>query len=520
MNSATGATPSGSDSGAPRSAWLALHELGDRPREAPHVRERLRLVEVILSHELRERVASVMPSDSRFAAASTRLVSEQRRARPGVRAWQAAEQPMSGAMRRMVRRARARAGRKHAPLRRRTRVRDLAPVIASTLGISRQESGAMKDSIQDYIKRVQDLAEHVRGNEQATKQSLIGPLFTLLGYDLTDPRQCVPEYKVDFGKERSVKPIDWAFFQGGKPTFFVEAKEVGRKLAHYDEQLADYFAKAPEVKLGILTNGIQWRFYTDLTNQNVMDKEPFVKWDVLGDEPPPIEFLAVLQRSEYNTSLLRTYAQRTYQHNLLLGELNRLLEPAPEFTKLAVANIETRNLTAAVVESWKPVLASAINEWAKQRALNSVVASAQRRPEPAPEVPAAEAKEPRASKAKIETTPEELAAFATIQGLLGKERPIAYEDTASYFKIHLPERRFSTVCRFSFRKKGVLVLVVPVAPDRVTALAQVPSAPIGKEGWASVTLDSAADLPRIAEVLRAAWDVQKSGKAQADDGAE
>ena len=82
-----------------------------------------------------------------------------------------------------------------------------------------------------------ETAEHVRGNEQATRSSLIGPLFTLLGYDLTDPRQCIPEYKVDFGRERSVKPIDWAFLQGGNPLFFVEAKEAGRKLAGFDEKI-------------------------------------------------------------------------------------------------------------------------------------------------------------------------------------------------------------------------------------------------------------------------------------------
>jgi hypothetical protein len=51
----------------------------------------------------------------------------------------------------------------------------------------------MRDALQAYVKRVQDLAEHVRGNEQANKQSLIRPLFTLLGYDLTDPPECVPE---------------------------------------------------------------------------------------------------------------------------------------------------------------------------------------------------------------------------------------------------------------------------------------------------------------------------------------
>ena len=101
----------------------------------------------------------------------------------------------------------------------------------------------MKDLLLAYVKRVTDLVDHVKGNEQATKQSLIGPLFTLLGYDLTDPRECIPEFKADFGKERSSKPVDWAFLQGGHPVFFVEAKEVGKKLTGYDEQLGDYFAK-------------------------------------------------------------------------------------------------------------------------------------------------------------------------------------------------------------------------------------------------------------------------------------
>src|SRR4051812_48691265 len=144
----------------------------------------------------------------------------------------------------------------------------------------------MSEAILDYVKRVKERAEHVRGNEQATKQSLIGPLFTILGYDLTDPRECIPEYRVDFGREKSVKPIDWAFMQNGRPIFFVEAKEVGKKLPWYDEQLADYFAKAPEANLGILTSGVNWRFFTDISKTHIMDREPFLTWDVLNDEEP------------------------------------------------------------------------------------------------------------------------------------------------------------------------------------------------------------------------------------------
>ncbi len=231
----------------------------------------------------------------------------------------------------------------------------------------------MREALLQYVKRVQELAEHVRGNEQATKQSLVGPLFTLLGYDLTDPRECVPEYRVDFGPNRSVKPIDWAFFQAAKPIFFVEAKEVGKKLGSYDEQLADYFAKAPESRLGVLTNGVQWRFFTDVVNANIMDKEPFLKWDVLTDEQPPYDFLTIVQKSQFNTHLIATFAKRKRAQNLLVSELNRILEPSSDFVRLAISNLETRKAVEKVVEEWKPLLANAIGEWARQRTLTSVL---------------------------------------------------------------------------------------------------------------------------------------------------
>ncbi len=73
----------------------------------------------------------------------------------------------------------------------------------------------MREALQAYVQRVGDLAEHVRGNEQATRQSLVGPLFTIPGYDLTDLQECIPEYRVDLGPNRSVKlanrRINWRF---------------------------------------------------------------------------------------------------------------------------------------------------------------------------------------------------------------------------------------------------------------------------------------------------------------------
>ena len=365
----------------------------------------------------------------------------------------------------------------------------------------------LRELIDQYVKRVKDLAEIVKGNEQATKQSLIGPFFTMLGYDLTDPRECRPEYKVDFGKDRSSKPIDWAFLTNGNCAFFVEAKEVGKKLAGYDEQLADYFAKDPHVKLGVLTNGAQWRFFTDVENSNLMDKEPFAKWDVFADDPP-FDVIKLIAKSGFNAENIRTYAKRRREQNLLVGELTRLLEPAPAFTRLAIEKIETRNLTQAVIESWAPTLASALNEWARQRLLTAALAA-----------PTVTDPKPDAKKAdvngKIETTQAELDAFAIVKKLLGRDRAIAFEDSAAYFKMHLAEKRTWVFARLQLDRRHPAVWV-PLPPETATAMAGGRPVTVNG-GWAVVTLDAAAEISDLGGLLEAAYSHVKQDRTVTDD---
>jgi hypothetical protein len=357
----------------------------------------------------------------------------------------------------------------------------------------------LRDQIEQYVKRVKELAEHVKGNEQATKQSLIGPFFTMLGYDLTDPRECIPEYKVDFGKGRSNKPIDWAFMNNGVSAFFVEAKEVGGKIGGYDEQLADYFAKDQNVKLGILTNGARWRFFTDVVNPNVMDKDPFAEWDVFND-PPPLDVIKLVAKSGFNAENIHTYARKRHTQNLLVAELARLLEPAHEFTKLAIENIETRNLRQDVIDSWKPIVASALSEWAAQRRLDEKLSPTESKGETA---------------GKIETTQEELDAFAAVQKLLGKECPIAYEDSVAYFKIHLAERRTWVFARLFLGRKQPAIQV-PLTQEKTTELAG--GRPVATQGnWAMVTLDDVEEIRRLGPLFVAAYGHVKQEHCGTDD---
>jgi hypothetical protein len=235
-----------------------------------------------------------------------------------------------------------------------------------------------------------------------------------------------------------------------------------------------------------------------------MDREPFLKWDVLTEEPP-FDFLTLLQKSQFNSGLIRTFAELTRAQNLLVAELGRLLEPSLDFIRLAVANIETRRLTDNVLEGWKPVLANAINEWARQRTLTSVLES-----------PAAiDGRGAETHESKIQTTAEELEALETIRARLGPDRPVAYEDTTAYFKIHLPDRTFWAICRLYLGRKKPSVWF-PLAQDRVEPLAGGLPVSVPQIGWTAVGLSTTADLETLADLFRLAWEERRASRAGSD----
>jgi hypothetical protein len=152
------------------------------------------------------------------------------------------------------------------------------------------------DAIAIYVKRVRELSDYVEGSKKGTMQLFLWPFFTMLGYD-----------EADLG-DGLATPIDWAFKRDGSYAFFVEAEAIGSELAAYDARLADHFATDSSVKLAILTNGAQWRFFTDAIEANVMDRSPFARWDVLAQESPPLDLLRLLHKSKFDPELVRAYA--------------------------------------------------------------------------------------------------------------------------------------------------------------------------------------------------------------------
>ena len=131
-----------------------------------------------------------------------------------------------------------------------------------------------KDSILQLAERVSSLKESIQTVE-ATKNAFIMPFIQVLGYDVFNPLEVVPEMDCDIAKKKGEK-IDYAIMKDGAPIMLIECKHWKQDLNLHDNQLKRYYV-ASKAKFGVLTNGIVYRFYADLIKENIMDDVPFLE---------------------------------------------------------------------------------------------------------------------------------------------------------------------------------------------------------------------------------------------------
>ena len=111
-------------------------------------------------------------------------------------------------------------------------------------------------------------------NEESTKHAFVLPFINILGYDAFNPMEVVPEFTADIGMKKGEK-VDYAIYQNGEPILIVECKHWTSSLdVHNSAQLFRYF-HVTKTRFALLTNGITYKFYTDLEDANKMDEKPF-----------------------------------------------------------------------------------------------------------------------------------------------------------------------------------------------------------------------------------------------------
>ena len=154
-----------------------------------------------------------------------------------------------------------------------------------------------EENLKSYIARLATLKENIK-TEEATKTSLIMPFFQLLGYDVFNPNEFTPEYIADVGIKKGEK-VDYAIILNNEVSILIEAKSVNEQLDKHDSQLFRYFGTS-KAKFAILTNGIIYKFYTDLEKVNVMDSTPFLEINLLKLQDNEIQEIQKFQRENFN----------------------------------------------------------------------------------------------------------------------------------------------------------------------------------------------------------------------------
>lgn len=111
-------------------------------------------------------------------------------------------------------------------------------------------------------------------SEESTKHSLVMPFLSALGYSVFNPLEVRPEFISDIGIKKGER-VDYALFIENNLEILIECK-IDSDLTDEDmSQLARYF-QVTDANIGILTDGVVYKFFTDTESENVMDRFPFL----------------------------------------------------------------------------------------------------------------------------------------------------------------------------------------------------------------------------------------------------
>lgn len=150
----------------------------------------------------------------------------------------------------------------------------------------------MNSIYNQLMKRILLIYKEV-SSEQETKNNLIEPFFKMLGYDIDSIEDMRTEVTCDFANKEK---IDYEIMFNGKPIILVEAKKVDHKLNQNNiQQLYRYFC-AESCKIAILTNGIEYWFFSDFDKENIMDNKPFYKLNVIAPKESDKEILNAISK--------------------------------------------------------------------------------------------------------------------------------------------------------------------------------------------------------------------------------
>jgi hypothetical protein len=304
--------------------------------------------------------------------------------------------------------------------------------------------------LKDQIKVIADRTKHKDQiqTEEATKNAFVMPFLQSLGYDVFNPLEVVPEFIADIGIKKGEK-IDYAIFKDGNPTILIECKHWAQNLNIHDGQLLRYF-HVSKAKFGILTNGIVYRFYSDLVSPNKMDEKPFLEFNITDVKDNQIEELKKFHKTNFDAESIVNTASELKFMNELKNILNQeLTNPSPEFVKHFAKQVYPSVVTAKVLEQFTELTKKSIQQHISDLITERLKTALSKEDEKNNEVNIS-AEKNLEDISKVNTTDEELEGFMIVKTILRQKTPVArvtYRDAQSYFAVFLDDNNRKAVCR-------------------------------------------------------------------------
>lgn len=381
------------------------------------------------------------------------------------------------------------------------------------------------EEIAKLSEQVRKRADQVVG-EESTKMALIVPFLSVLGYDVYDPSEVMPEYVADFAikKAGQFEKVDYALAINGTKVMLVEAKARGQKAEAHDGQLSRYFNGLLTTKVAIVTNGVEYRFFTDLHDKNVMDKEPFFTFNILEYDTKDIENLKFFHRDNFEVTAITNHAEEmVYVKGMtqLLGNLLR--SPSEEFVRFLVTELGTiapsyeikGRITGKIIDKFKPIVKKSIQGSLVELMTRSLSQEITQPVEVEVEQEIEEEeKQQESQESKIVTTAEEIEAFEKIKAItktsMSYNFELQYRDTASYFGINLGKSTWWFLRLYlSSQKKS---FITRLSVDEVKSLAsnfevQEVTASLG-DAASKVIISSVSDFDKLGSLILRCYEVE------------
>lgn len=316
------------------------------------------------------------------------------------------------------------------------------------------------DEIRTLAKNIPSISEKIL-TEEGTKNALVMPFIRILGYDPFNPNEVNPEYVADVGVKKGEK-IDYAIMKDNKPVILIECKTVNTDLnKEHASQLFRYFTVTnTPARVGILTNGIIYHFFTDLDERNKMDKKPFLEINLLDIKEPLIAELKKFSKQHLDLEQLESNAtQLKYTREIIQKLDSEFSNPSDEFVEFFARQVYPKKYMAKTKEKFKKITKESLDQFLSDKInerLKSAMASASTK-HPA-EAQAGTITEPISEDEDtgIITTDEEWEGYYFVKAILHdviEPSRIVMRDAKSYCAIILDDNNRKPICRFYFTPK-------------------------------------------------------------------